>query len=161
MSGPENYLNCSICTQKAETYGLKINCQGLNSGFCLKTGIPDMLSSTDNNFMIFLFDFKRFRIESRFLFFLLTLYINLIPNLKRKKILMPKELGTKIPIPGHTHLCALGLGHGTCSYYCMGGHERCNAQPDYSQVTMNPYAILSKVKGHKNVSEYIIYLQSL
>ena len=28
-----------------------------------------MLSSTDNNFMIFLFDFERFSIESRFPFF--------------------------------------------------------------------------------------------
>ena len=28
----------------------------------------NMLSSTDNNFMIFLFDFERFRIESRLLF---------------------------------------------------------------------------------------------
>ena len=33
-----------------------------------------MLSSTDNNFMIFLFDFERLRIESRFPFLKLTLY---------------------------------------------------------------------------------------
>ena len=40
----------------------------------LMTNIPyerkiNMLSSTDNNFMIFLFDFERFWIESQFLFF--------------------------------------------------------------------------------------------
>ena len=36
MSGPENYLKLfNLYTQKNETYGLKINCQGLNSGLCL------------------------------------------------------------------------------------------------------------------------------
>ena len=35
----------------------------------------NMLSFIDNNFMICLFDFERFSIESRFPFFLLTLYI--------------------------------------------------------------------------------------
>ena len=41
----------------------------------------NMLSSTDNNFIIYLFDFERFSIESRFpffFFFLLTLYIQRI-----------------------------------------------------------------------------------
>ena len=40
----------------------------------------NMLSSTDNNFMIFLFNFERFRIKSLCPFFLLTLY-NLFPLL--------------------------------------------------------------------------------
>ena len=44
MSGPENYLYLklfNLYTHKNETYSLKINCQGLNSGFCLKTGIHE------------------------------------------------------------------------------------------------------------------------
>ena len=36
----------------------------------------NMLSSADNNFMIYLFDFERFSTESRFPFFQLTLYIH-------------------------------------------------------------------------------------
>ena len=44
--GLKTILNCSICThKKPETYGLIINCQGLNSGFCLKTGIPELTQS--------------------------------------------------------------------------------------------------------------------
>ena len=33
--------NHVLCTQKGLKYGLKKKCQGLNSDFCLKTGIPD------------------------------------------------------------------------------------------------------------------------
>ena len=39
--------------KKTETYGLKINCQGLNSGFCLKTGIPVLSQSCQVVFELF------------------------------------------------------------------------------------------------------------
>ena len=41
----EIIYNCMLCTQRSQKYGLEINCWGLNSGFCLKPGIPVSSSS--------------------------------------------------------------------------------------------------------------------
>ena len=52
----------------------------MNDQCTLRKKNKQKLSSTDNNFMSFLFDFERFRIESRFPFFWLTLYSRLTLN---------------------------------------------------------------------------------